>query len=235
MSNAIIMAAGLGSRLKEYTKTTHKSLFLVDNVANLERTIRYLNEIGIDEIHIVVGYLSEQFLYLKDKYKNINLIFNPDFATKNNAYSFKLAMDYFSDSFIIDADVVLLKNIFSLETRSTYYTTLRRKTQKAEWIVCADEKDRVFDIKICTDEKPSLLGISYFTNKDSKIIKNEIYNLDDDYFLDSKLYYDNVIAKLIDKISIYSKFIDPSYVCELDDIKDIDELKEKLNGKFSRN
>lgn len=129
----------------------------------------------------------------------------------------------------------MLKNIFSLETRSTYYTTLRRKTQKAEWIVCADEKDRVFDIKICTDEKPSLLGISYFTNKDSKIIKNEIYNLDDDYFLDSKLYYDNVIAKLIDKISIYSKFIDPNYVCELDDIKDIDELKEKLNGKFSRN
>ena len=29
--------------------------------------------------------------------------------------------------------------------------------------------------------------------------------------------------------------IDPNYVCELDDIKDIDELKEKLNGKFSRN
>ena len=76
--NAIILAAGLGSRLKELTKNKHKALFEIEGVPNIERTINFLHEINIKEIYIITGYLSEQFEYLKDKF-NVELI-------KNNNY-----------------------------------------------------------------------------------------------------------------------------------------------------
>ena len=37
--NAIILAAGLGSRLKELTKNKHKALFEIEGVPNIERTL----------------------------------------------------------------------------------------------------------------------------------------------------------------------------------------------------
>lgn len=42
--NAIILAAGLGSRF--VGKTKHKALIIIDGIANIERTISFLNEVG---------------------------------------------------------------------------------------------------------------------------------------------------------------------------------------------
>ena len=51
--NAIILAAGLGSRLKDITKKTHKALLKVFDEPNIERTIKFLKEINVDEICVV--------------------------------------------------------------------------------------------------------------------------------------------------------------------------------------
>ncbi|HDR1061262.1 TPA: NTP transferase domain-containing protein, partial [Pasteurella multocida] len=67
--NAIILAAGLGSRFKDVTKKIHKSLLPINGIPNIENTIQNLIEAGIDDIYIVTGHLSEQFSYLKEKYK----------------------------------------------------------------------------------------------------------------------------------------------------------------------
>ena len=69
--NAIILAAGLGSRFKDITKKEHKSLLKIGGKPNLERTIEYLKEAKVEKIIIVVGYLKEKFDYLKEKYGDI--------------------------------------------------------------------------------------------------------------------------------------------------------------------
>ena len=66
--NAIILAAGLGSRFKDITQSTHKSLLDIHGTPNLERTLTFLRQANIDNIVIVTGYLHEQFEYLKKKY-----------------------------------------------------------------------------------------------------------------------------------------------------------------------
>ncbi|MFG5126161.1 NTP transferase domain-containing protein [Campylobacter lari] len=71
--NAIILAAGLGSRFQELSKITHKAMLKIQGVANIERTIVYLKEAMIDDIYIVIGHLKEQFSYLEKKY-NVKLI-----------------------------------------------------------------------------------------------------------------------------------------------------------------
>ena len=54
--NAIILAAGLGSRFKDITKKEHKSLLKIGDKPNLERTIEYLTDVKVEKIIIVVGY-----------------------------------------------------------------------------------------------------------------------------------------------------------------------------------
>ena len=64
---AIILAAGLGTRLRPMTENTPKALVQVNQKPLVEYQIEYLKERGIDDIIIVVGYLKEQFDYLKEK------------------------------------------------------------------------------------------------------------------------------------------------------------------------
>lgn len=224
--NAIILAAGLGSRLKELTKNKHKALFTIDGVPNIERTIKFLNEIGVKEIYIVTGYLSEQFDYLKEKF-DVKLIKNDKYKEQNNLASFSLALPYFSDSFVIDGDVVLIKNILQVPTTSAYFTTIRQNSDKKEWVV-KTINDRVVGIEVCNKQAPSLLGISFFTNKDASAIKSHIKNLPRSAFLDPKKYYDNAIVEVLDDINMGFINIDNNLVAEIDDANDINELEEKL-------
>ena len=62
---AIILAAGLGTRLRPMTDNTPKALIKVNDKPLVEYQIEYLKEKGIDEIIVVVGYLHEHFDYLK--------------------------------------------------------------------------------------------------------------------------------------------------------------------------
>ena len=81
--NAIILAAGLGSRFKEITQTTHKALLDIHGIPNLERTLTFLRQANIDNIVIVTGYLNEQFNYLQEKY-SCTLIHNKKYREYNS-------------------------------------------------------------------------------------------------------------------------------------------------------
>lgn len=228
--NAIILAAGLGSRLKDITQKTHKALLEVFDEPNIERTIKFLKEIGVDEICVVTGYKAKDFSYLKDKF-GVKLLYNKNFATKNNLSSFCVALEFFGDSFVIDADVVMLENILKQEKSSILYTTIRNSPKK-EWIL-KTKNGFAKSIEIANKKEPSLLGISYFSKDDAFKIKEKISTLKKECFNDPKLYYDNVIASMYDKIQIKQRIIDNLLVCEIDDLDDLDDLKE-LEQKILR-
>ena len=58
---AIIMAAGLGNRMRPVTLTTPKPLVKVNGVRMIDTVIQGLHENGITEIYIVVGSLQQQY------------------------------------------------------------------------------------------------------------------------------------------------------------------------------
>ena len=61
VKRAIIMAAGLGNRMRPVTLTTPKPLVRVNGKRMIDTVIEGLHGNGITEIYIVAGYLKEQF------------------------------------------------------------------------------------------------------------------------------------------------------------------------------
>jgi len=70
---AVIFCAGRGTRLKEITDKTPKSLLLVQNKPILGHILNELPP-AIDEIFLVVGYLQQQIKdYVKNKFSDLNI------------------------------------------------------------------------------------------------------------------------------------------------------------------
>ena len=57
---AILLAAGMGTRLRPLTLDTPKSLIEVNGRPLLERQIEFLRERGVEEIIVVTGYLAKK-------------------------------------------------------------------------------------------------------------------------------------------------------------------------------
>lgn len=222
--NAIILAAGLGSRFKDVTKNNHKALLPIGDVPNIERTIGYLRDFGVYDITIVTGHMSKLFDYLKYKY-GCNLIFNEKYKIYNNIYSFYKAIDHFNDTIIIDADIVLLDNIFVKKKESFYYTVLREENEDYEWVPIEDNKGRVIGMDITNEYKPSMLGISYWNNEACKIIKSKVDSyMDEKILLNPKLYWDNIPINLFNKIYVTTHFVSDNLAAEMDTIENYNEI-----------
>ena len=106
---AIIMAAGLGNRMRPVTLTTPKPLVKVNGVRMIDTVIQGLHENGITEIYIVVGYLKEQFYTLEQEYPGVTIIENPYYDTCNNISSLYVARDHIENAMILDGDQILVQ------------------------------------------------------------------------------------------------------------------------------
>ncbi|WP_461615725.1 phosphocholine cytidylyltransferase family protein [Clostridium sp. Marseille-QA1073] len=95
-NKAIIVAAGLGSRLGDLTKDTPKPLLKIGEDTIIERNINTLKKNGIEDIGIVVGYKKEKIMeLLGDSY---TYIFNPFYENTNNMASLWFAKDFVRNS-----------------------------------------------------------------------------------------------------------------------------------------
>src|SRR5699024_10520215 len=131
---AILLAAGMGTRLRPLTLTTPKSLVKVNGTPMIERQVEFLKEKGIDEIIVVTGYLNEKFEYLKDKY-GVKLVHNDKYDVYNNIYTMYLVRNYLGDSYVIDADVYLNNNFIDENIKASAYFSGYKEEFKNEWII----------------------------------------------------------------------------------------------------
>lgn len=93
--NAIILAAGLGQRLRPFTDDTHKALLSVGGETVLARIVSALLERGIEAITIVTGYRAADLrdhLAARFPGREFHWVHNPAYATANNIVSLHLAM-----------------------------------------------------------------------------------------------------------------------------------------------
>lgn len=90
MRTAVIVAAGLGSRLKDRTKQRPKGFLEVEGVALVERSIERLRRAGIERLVIGTGYLAEHYDALAERYRGtfeIETIRSDRFETTGSMYT----------------------------------------------------------------------------------------------------------------------------------------------------
>ena len=107
----LILAAGMGKRLKELTAGNTKCMVKVNGVTLIERVLRILDKKGLSKIVIVVGYRGQQLI---DYIATLNIktpivyVTNEIYDKTNNIYSLALAGDYLcsEDTLLFESDLI---------------------------------------------------------------------------------------------------------------------------------
>ena len=117
---AIILAAGFGMRMVPINTEMPKGLLEVNGEPLIERIIKQLHEVGIQEIYVVVGFMKEKYEYLMDEY-GVELVVNPDYASKNNLHSLKLVKEHLENAYIVPCDIWCDRNPFHRHELYSWY------------------------------------------------------------------------------------------------------------------
>lgn len=223
---AILLAAGMGTRLRPLTLTTPKSLIEVGGKPLMERQIEYLREVGVEEIIVLTGYLNEKFDYLKEKY-GVKIVHNDKYDKYNNIYTMYLVREYLKDTYVIDADVYLRRNFLKKEmSGSAYFTGI--KDFENEWILKFDDNDKVYDIEVGDGRDFIMSGVSYWSEKDGEIIRGKLESaIDGGDF--TNLYWDNIVKDNLAILDVHIERIKGDDWFEIDSLEDLEKAITTLD------
>lgn len=112
----IILAAGMGKRLKELTNENTKCMVKVNGITMIERALRILDRKSLSRIVIVVGYQGQKLIDFIDTLNirtPIIFIDNPVYDKTNNIYSLALAKEYLcdEDTLLLESDLVYEESV----------------------------------------------------------------------------------------------------------------------------
>lgn len=114
---AIILAAGMGKRLGEYTKDNTKCMLPINGIRLIDRTLTILSHLNIRNVTIVIGYKGDNLKnYIGNRYSqhlDIEYINNPIYDKTNNIYSLSLAEEKMveDDTVLFESDLIYEEEI----------------------------------------------------------------------------------------------------------------------------
>ena len=174
VKRAIIMAAGIGQRMRPLTLETPKPLVRVNGVRMIDTVVDGLRTNGIGEIYVVIGHLKEQF-FEWGKEKGVQIIENPCYDTCNNISSLYAAREHLGDCIILDGDQIIY-NPAILDPHFTLsgYNAVWCEGETSEWLM--DVEDGV--VKRCSRTGGShgwqLYSISRWTEADGEKLRRHL-------------------------------------------------------------
>lgn len=226
--HAVILAAGFGMRMVPINVEVPKGLLKVHGELLIERIIYQLHEVGIYDIDIVVGFMKEKYEYLIDKY-GVNLVYNPDYALKNNIHSLRLLADKLSNTYIIPCDVWAERNPFSKQELYSWYSVSD--------IVDDDSTVRInrkMELVSVEDGKAgnTMIGISYLLEEQAAVIRDKIKEFCGKKKYD-RAFWEEALFDTDNKMVVYARVYKANEVFEIntyEQLRELDENSEHLDS-----
>lgn len=237
---AIILAAGMASRLRPLTENTPKSLLKVGERSLLQRSMDALIQNGIRDFVIVTGYLHEMIEnFVAETYGDtitVKFIYNDVYDSTNNIYSLWLARPEAEgeEILLLDSDLLYDPQIVAkvLEQKADNVLTLiRHELGEEEMKVVTDANGVIKEIsKTCNpaDAAGESLGIEKMGKAYTAALYKELDGMMNAEHLENK-FYELAFERLIKQGHSY-EVIDMTdfFSCELDTVEDFENAKQKI-------
>jgi CTP:phosphocholine cytidylyltransferase-like protein len=177
--NAIIMAAGMATRFAPLSYETPKGLLKVKGEILIDRQICQLKEAGVSGIIVVVGYLAEKFMYLKEKY-GVKIVMNEDYSRYNNTSSVIRVIEDMEDTYLCSSDNYFPHNVFLGQPKDSYYSALYAEGETGEYCLTTDKEDNIISVEVGGKDSWYMVGHVFFNKEFSakfrEIMKKEYAN-----------------------------------------------------------
>ncbi|MFP4051678.1 MAG: sugar phosphate nucleotidyltransferase [Thermoplasmata archaeon] len=238
INKAIILAAGMGTRLRPLTEDVCQCLLKINSETILEHQIKNLQECGIEDITIVTGYKSDKIReFCEENSWDVNFIHNNHYSKSNNLHTLWLARDHFDEGFVcLNSDVVFDSEILRslLKAEGEVCLAVDKKECKEE-----DMKVKVEDgvTKISKRLKPEevygeFIGISKFSERGAKKLNRVLSEMPAD--LRKKGYVALGIQRLIDEgYKVFKVEIQRKFWKDIDFVEDFNEVRAQLSSRPS--
>ena len=234
---AIILAAGMASRLRPLTLHTPKSLLTIDGKSLLQRSMDALIQNGIKDFVIVTGYLHEKIeAFVKEQYADtisVKFIYNNVYDSTNNIYSLWLARPEAEgeDFVLLDSDLLYDPQIITevmANKAANVLTLIKHDLGEEEMKVVTDADGVIKEIsKTCnpSDAAGESLGIEKIGKEYSAALYKELEVMMNKEHLENK-FYELAFERLIPQGHTYN-VLDVSHLfsCELDTVEDFENAK----------
>lgn len=179
---AVILAAGLGSRLRPITNEVPKCMVPVNGIRIIDKQIDNLLKAGVSNIYVVSGYLHEVLdSHLRANYPMVTIVDNPRYNQTNNMYSLFLTSKYVKgqEFLLMNSDVYYDDNIIKgilEEADCSKIACDRGKYLEESMKITLDDKRINHISKKITEEEYYAVSIDVYriSSVDSKVLFAEV-------------------------------------------------------------
>ena len=227
---AVILAAGMGIRLRPLTYKIPKPLIKVDGISLIERSLDHLNELKIKDVIIVLGYLNELFRKkIGKKYKEIQItyIYNPEYSTSGSMYSLSKTKESINDDIILlEGDLLYEKKALEILLNSPEPNEILVAPLSGsgdEVFICVNNSNELTNLGKNINNKQDAIGELVGISKLSLDFLLALYNkAQEDYERKKFLFhYEEVIFKLSKTYPIKCKLMEELNWIEIDNENDL--------------
>ncbi len=249
-TKSLIVAAGLGSRLKEHTENLPKCMLDFNGKTLLQRQIQAYKECGIKDVTVIRGYKKE-----KINYKNLNYVNNDDYENNNILNSIFYAEKIINGNLIISySDILFDSNVVKrlmesdhdisvvvdIDWRGYYVGREDHPISEAENVIF-DSNNQVLKIgKIGTQKEEvhgEFIGMIKLTHHGAEIFKENFHRVKKLYWnkpfqraaIFQKAYLTDMIQELVDiGIKVHCVIIERGWK-EIDTVEDYQKALKEFN------
>jgi mannose-1-phosphate guanylyltransferase len=227
----VILAGGLGKRLRPLTSDRPKPMIQINNTPIIELQVKWLKKSGITDIIVLVGHLREKIKHhLADGKKfGVNISYIEENVPLGTGGALKNAKDHIIQNgnsdpgfFVINGDILTNLDPFTISEKGSM--TLALVPMKSTFGIVETNGDLVSKFI----EKPSIedmwinAGVYYFSN--------EIF----DYLPDKGNLETVTLPLLVEKQKLKAKKFSNNYWRSIDSHKDVDEASKEIEQVFKK-
>ena len=253
---ALVIAAGLGSRLKKHTENLPKCMLDFGGKTLLQRQLDSYKKNGIKDISLIRGYKKE-----KINYKGIKYFENKDYRNNNILNSIFYAEKVINGNIIISYSDILFDSsvvertlnsdhdisvVVDIDWRGYYVGRKDHPISEAENVIfnSNNEVEKIGKINTGNEEvHGEFIGMIKLSNRGTEIFKEHFHRLKKIYWnkpfqrakIFQKAYLTDFIQELVDiGVKVHCVIIESGWK-EIDTVEDYKKALVAFNKKFTKN